>query len=263
MGSIHFPNPNPAYGERYTFNNQTWVYDGMSWNGQDLGNLGADPYWSNVVLLLGNDNKANGSTTFMDQSSAGRNATVYSGNPVYSTVHFPTGMSSSLYSPGGNSVLQVGNGSWIQFGSNNFCAETYFYDPSSQYSDLMSTVVSSGYDEFQMLVYPNNITFLGSLTAANWDISGSTGTFSFATWNHAAIYRIGSNFYAAINGVVTNVGTNAGSLYATTNPLLIGSAGTFGQVFTGYMCGVRITNGNSRYGSSNFTIPTLPLPNHG
>jgi len=35
----------------------------------------SDPYWSNVVLLAGNEQRTNGTTTFIDQSTYGHTIT--------------------------------------------------------------------------------------------------------------------------------------------------------------------------------------------
>ena len=56
---------------------------------------GGDPYFANVVLLAGNESGADGTTTFLDQSSYARTLTAV-GNAQWDTAQAPTGQTSSI-----------------------------------------------------------------------------------------------------------------------------------------------------------------------
>jgi hypothetical protein len=81
-------------------------------------------------------------------------------------------------------------------------------------------------------------------------------------WHHYAIQRIGSQWYAYIDGVPrANIGTGLGNL-----PLLAGADLTIGQVangsypFKGRLKNIRVTNGVARYPASLFVPDFGPLP---
>src|SRR5262245_35897769 len=59
------------------------------------GGACADPNWASVVLLIGNDNATNGTTTYADQSGK-HTVTAFAGTPTYSNSSPPTGMTTSI-----------------------------------------------------------------------------------------------------------------------------------------------------------------------
>jgi hypothetical protein len=230
-----------------------------------------DPDFSSVVLLVGNDSAANGSTTFTDQSNSAHNLTIGSGNPAYSNTTAPTGLSSSIEIPGSGAFIESANSADWQFGSGNWTIELFFNARASSEQTLVTTMSLSGVvDEFLVALNVSGETTFGFshvTTGGTWDlISGGVtggGAYTANVWTHVAWSRVGSNFYSAVGGTSTLIGTSPNAAAATTNPLAIGatSSDNTSWPLNGYAAAIRITKGVARYGSNNFTPPSLPLPN--
>jgi hypothetical protein len=221
-----------------------------------------DPNFSGVVLLVGNDNVSSGTTTFTDQSNSAHSVTIRSGSIAYSNITAPTGMTTSINIPGSGALLQSANSADWQFGSGNFTIEAYFNPTSvSVTQDIIDTLDNgSGFDEFQVYLNSSTSAGLASENGTAWNVNVTKGNVTVAAWHHLAFYRTGSSFYIALDGAVSSVSTDSNSLLATTDDLLIGAVSGGSQSFTGYLASIRITKGVARYGSSNFTPPSLPFP---
>jgi hypothetical protein len=226
-----------------------------------------DPNFSSVVLLIGNDNASNGTTTFTDQSGSAHSVTIGGGSPAYSTTSPPTGMSSSINVPSGAYLTSANSSNW-QFGTGNWTVEAYINVstlPGGNTYVIATTSPSGSVDEFILDLGQagNNATSTQfSSTTSSWDVDFAAGPAigAVGTWYHVAFYRVGNNFYSSVNGTISNVATDSNGGLATTNSLSIGSSsGQYGP-FAGKMASLRITKGVARYGSSNFTPPSLPLP---
>jgi hypothetical protein len=74
-------------------------------------------------------------------------------------------------------------------------------------------------------------------------------------WVFVAAYILGSKFYLSIDGKVAsaNVVNRPDAIAA----ILIGGIDTSSNY---YLDDLRVTNGVSRYGASDFTPPTAPFP---
>ena len=99
-----------------------------------------------------------------------------------------------------------------------------------------------------------------SNTSDSYIINAATfGNIQYNQWHHIALYRVGTTFYGACNGVVQSLGTSSDAIKLNTAPFVIGgysSPTTPVGGFYGYISSFRVTNGNSVYTSSNFTPPT-------
>jgi hypothetical protein len=113
-------------------------------------------------------------------------------------------------------------------------------------------------DGIQIFTY--NSTWNTALSSSNnttYFLSGPFGSVQLNVWQHVALYRIGTAYYASVNGIVTSIGTSASAPNTGTSALLLGAyAGYDGA---GYMSDVRFVNGNSVYPGSNFAPPIIPL----
>src|SRR5690348_13363874 len=84
----------------------------------------ADPFFSSVVLLAVNDNKADGTTVFADQSNSAHALTA-AGNAQYDTATAPAGMTSTLLVDGtGDWVSSADSADW-DFGTGDFVVEGF------------------------------------------------------------------------------------------------------------------------------------------
>ena len=113
-------------------------------------------------------------------------------------------------------------------------------------------------DGIQIFTY--NSTWNIALSSSNnttYFLSSSFGSVQLNTWQHIALYRIGTAYYASVNGIVTSMGTSASAPNTGTSALLLGAYA--GYDAAGYMSDVRFVNGNSVYLGSNFAPPLAPV----
>jgi hypothetical protein len=224
----------------------------------------SDPYWSSVVLLVANDNKANGTTSFADQSASGHAMTA-NGNAQYSTARAPTGMTSSYLGDGTGDFLSTPDHTDFALGTGDFTLEIMgYWNTSSGFRTLFSKRVSSA---------PAQWIFLGSNgTAIQWYASSGGGSFDIAsaksvgtltngTWYHIALTRQGTSFTPWLNGTAgSGTVTSSASIGVDTNDLRIGADSNALSLDGNFTC-ARITKGVARY-TGAFTPPTLPMPTH-
>ncbi len=230
-----------------------------------LGYGAGDPFWASVVLLIGNDNAANGSTTFTDQSSA-HNSASHTGAPAYSNGQAPTGMSTSiLYTGTGAGTSGQDSIYWptgnFAFGTGDFTAECMLRTTSWSATRQLFEFRANVSDNVRPLLGDSN----GSNLLSFWNnVQKISGTLpSTSAWHHLAYSRNSGTTRAWLDGSAS--GSSAADSNNYTNN------GTFGMIFGasvlntngfgGNVCCLRVTNGIGRYPAA-FTPPTLPLPTH-
>lgn len=162
---------------------------------------------------------------------------------------------------------QDATGDWITydvpqaFGLDDFCVEFWVYTPSSAQDNAYATIYTFG-------IYCSlDMDYEADLYYTYIPGAGLTGVPAVAAivydqWQHVAIYRIGSTFYLAVDGVV-DVG-ESGTRDIDDVMHIIGTWGGEGSADTTYVIGatwideLRVTFGNAVYGTSNFSVPTGP-----
>lgn len=231
-----------------------------------------DPYWNNVVLLVGNDNAVNGTTIFPDMSASAKVITRV-GTATYSNTTAPTGMSTSI-SLNGTSWLTAADSADWNLGSGDFTIEGMAnYSNAGTLPCLIgqSNYPTAGDQAWSFyLPTPTDPELLFELTGDGSTLEilgqGTVVTYSTNTWYHFAVSRIGSVMRIFMNGTKQGADLTflSNSIFNSSQVLHIGSLnGNNGQSnwnLNGYMSNIRITKGVARY-TSNFTPPTLPLPN--
>lgn len=231
-----------------------------------------DPYWSSVVLLVANDNKANGTTSFADQSSSAKTITAV-GNIQYSTTTPPTGMTSSCLADGGGDRLTTPSSADFNFGSGDFTVEGFirFTSAPPLYGAYADQVIStSGLNRGWGVLFSNStettgqgLSFFYSTNGSNVNAVKRNVTWATATWYHIAACRSGNNLYLFVDGTqqgATADLTGVTLSSSTKNLKMMGCDETSGFDVPGYMASLRITKGVARY-TANFTPPSLPLLN--
>jgi hypothetical protein len=224
-----------------------------------------DQYWDLVTLLLRCDGLNNG-TKFVDSSSLSKTLTRV-GSAVTSTVQYHAGIS-SLYFNGTDAVVEVGSAfdSTISgFGTADFTIELWFRtsDTSTRVSVISSYDAGASPATGLVLQINGLVGGSGSINVGYGDnsvVSTSGNVWTANTWNHVAVVRSGSAWTVFVNGVSRGTATNSTSINAGAK-MSIGAlkAGSYIQLFSGYLDDIRITNGIARY-SSTFIPSTDSYP---
>lgn len=205
----------------------------------------ADPYFSDVILLLPMEGEDN-STTFTDISLTPKSVTA-NGNAKISTTQSKWGNGSG-YFDGVGDYLSMSNAAFA-FGTSNFTIEMWVYP--------------SGSGSFQTFVSTRDVNqgiFFGLNTGGLYPVCYNKSTMlalspislSSAQWNHVALSRSGSALTIFVDGMIAvKVGISENF---TSSILRVGITDTsLIYPFTGYLQDIRITTGIGRYG--NFTPP--------
>ena len=212
-----------------------------------------DPSFASVVLLAVNDNQADTTTTFDDQSNSNHTLTA-AGNAQYDTALAPTGMTSSLLAATVNDYVKGGAGGSTDFSfPGDWTIEVWGYftlrnnvSPWGVGAGFFVGINSSG----NLFYYDGGVRNLGT-------------TMSGSTWTHMAWDRVGDQVYGYTGGTVgTTPITNSSTQGSGNTEMQIANDGRggSGNGFAGSLAAIRITKGVARYAGSSFTPPCLPLP---
>lgn len=164
--------------------------------------------------------------------------------------------SASLLLDGTGDFANVGTNPDFEFGTNDFCIETWVYPTATgTYRTIFDFRSASG-DTGGIIVGLSDINALYFYFNGNYRI-GPVGSVPVGSWTHIAIARHSGTTKAFVNG------TQVGSDYTDSNNYLarglrIGADPNGNYAFPGYIDDVRISKGVSRY-SSNFVSPTSAL----
>ena len=208
-------------------------------------NVGEDPYYNNVLLLLRADG-ANGSTTILDESSYARTMTAYAdANLSTSQVKFGT---ASLYFDGANDYVEGPSSADWALVDTDYCVEFWIYPVGSQ---LTASGIIGTYTGWNSYAGKWQIIMTGSTLYAmtSGGSYGISATLTASTWSHVAWVRAGTTASLYVNGI-SQASTSANN-YTNYAPIRLGTAF---NVFSGYLDDIRITKGVARY-TSNFTPP--------
>lgn len=212
----------------------------------------SDPYFANVVLLAINDNAANGTTTFVDQSASAKTIT-NAGTTAYSSTTAPTGMTTSAALNGSTKWLSAASHADFAWGTGDFTIELM----------VRGSAFSADQAFWDIGTYNDIYTSAGSSVVKFYNGAVRiTGTTSLATntWYHVALCRSGTSTKLFINGTQEGSTYTDSTNYAQAAAYAGSAAGA--AAWNGYISNVRVTKGVARY-TGNFTPPSLPLPTTG
>lgn len=218
-------------------------------------NDSTDPYYDNVVLLLRGEG-TNGSTVIPDTSLSVRVMECV-GSPTISTVAKRFGSSSMLFSD--SSYLRTPHTSNLTIGTaSDFTIEGSFYVTGSMIDGPAVVGQATGGNQGWFV----RVTASSVIFQCSTDGTGSTiRTYSLTNgiavaankWYSFAVVRSGSilRTYLRDEEAGTYVVEHTGftNFYSSTSDLTVGAIEVSGYqfFFTGYIDGVRITNGVNRY----------------
>lgn len=217
-----------------------------------------DPYWANVELLIANNNGANGTTTFTDQSTNGYTVTS-GGNAVWSNAQAPTGLTTSVSLDGAGTPhdqLSVSTQANLGLGTGDFTIEFFQRVTGSLATTVPMDMRSGGSDVLPSIYFLSD----GSIYYyANSNlISSAAGVIQSDTWQHVALCRASGTTRLFVGGVQAGSNYSDSNNYGASLPFYLGASfgGTSGIV--GFMASARVTVGVARY-TAAFTPPDLPF----
>ena len=219
------------------------------------GGAARDPATAVVttVLLAINDNKADTTTAFDDESTSNKTLTA-NGDVQYDTAQAPTGRPSrGLFDGTGDFISTPDHDDW-DFGTGDFTVECMVRFNSR--TGVVSLVSNYSGWSFQSRNDGDRLTFYwgdAELSSA-WTWAPSNGV-----WYHVAVCRSGTNLRGFVDG--TQVGstvTNSTNITGALASLNIGRLPINVQYLNGWMACVRVAKGLALY-TGNFTPPSLPL----
>jgi hypothetical protein len=223
-----------------------------------------DPYWSNVVLLLGLDG-ADAATTTTDESPTTPHTITFNGNAQLDTAQSKFG-TASLLLDGNGDYLSVPADADFEFGSGAFTIECRVRKNGGTIGTFLSR-------------------WGGSNAARSWTLNWTTFGLEFFyientgktqrtaqylgwapqanTWHHVVVDREASgDIRVYADGVFGGSYTETDAINSGGGDLNIGrTTDTPGIDFDGWIDEVRITKGVARYASvGGYAVPTAAFP---
>jgi hypothetical protein len=166
----------------------------------------------------------------------------------------------------GNDYIEMADGDYKTFGSNDFTIEAWVY-PTSVGSGFGNYFFgdndNSGQMDTGMLAkYDSSSKFAVYLTVGTntvLTLISSNLTTPVNAWHKFAIVREGNTFTLFVNDEVGATATSTSAVLNTAEKLVIGRPGAYnGLTFAGYVSNFRIVKGTAVY-SNSFTPPTDEL----
>jgi hypothetical protein len=178
-------------------------------------------------------------------------------NSTYHSTYFDGALTSYLSVPT--------NAAW-QFGSGNFCLETWAYITSYSSSGAVFFGVWGASNRGWIVSVSSTTIILGwSTTGADLGQITATTTVALNQWNHFAFVRNGTSGFIYLNGVQVGTGSMSGvTVFNSTGPLYVGAnkqdvdSSITNYHMKGYLSNVRIVKGSPVY-TSAFNPPTIQL----
>lgn len=230
----------------------------------------ADPYWSNVQLLLGYNGGTLGNQAFTDESSAARTMLVSGAARKWSTDKFsdPSGFCLDLDNVGGY-VYTADSPTWAM-GTTPFTLETWAWfgtAPTSGFHYLIAQYDTNAQRAWALLVQAGSLQMLlSSAGTSGTAVASAAHTFATSTWHHIAGDWDGTAYRTYANGSMVGKSTTPVTIFNSTAPLTIGAAlssGVKNSNFVGFLDETRVTVGVARYATdAGFAVPTTAYPRH-
>lgn len=216
-----------------------------------------DPLFSSVVLLI-QPSGADGSTSFVDQSSYGRTLTPYGNTQVNAN---------RIALDGSGDQLRAAGGAELNFGTQDFCIEfKWRMTTLTGYQVLFSCRPNLSSEDDQLAVYWNpdisKFVLAVKVNGSFTQLVESSGTGNTNTDNDMCVERVGTSLtvYQNGNGIISPTFPGGSPINGATGDVTIGSTGTdIVAVMSGFIWRVRWTIGAYRYGG-NHTPPVGPFP---
>jgi len=217
------------------------------------------------VLLLHMDG-TNDSTTFTDSCGNNAKSVTANGNAQLDTADKKFGSASILFDGNGDYLSLADSDDW-SFGSDTFTIDFWFkpnaYPLNGYHIALYGQCDNIGGVDptnigHSLQIYNDNGTyklkFFYSIDGSNLLVLQGTASIS-GGWQHLAIVRYNGYLTLFVDGTTVASTTISGSLYNSTETLIIGAAkvsGSIDRYFSGWIDEFRISKGSARF-TTDFT----------
>ena len=223
------------------------------------GGGGEDAAFANVVLLS-HFTGANGSTTFIDESSVGRTISALSGAQIQSNKLELDGIDDGITIADAADLTITGDFTFELFGVE------WDVNESVRLAGHIPAAGSTDYGWiFDYDAAGDRIRWLYSVLGASASLvtinlnSVSNFVPSVVTPYDICVERSGTTLRGYIDGVMVGTASWSDNPHNSSSLLRIGFAAAL--ALDGRMTAVRFTNGTARYASDGgYTVPSLPLP---
>jgi hypothetical protein len=210
-----------------------------------------------VVLKIFNENGANGTTSFTDQSASAHTMTAV-GNVAWSNASAPTGMTTAVVFDGNGDSVTTPNSADFQFGSGDWAIEVPIYAATNAGGRSVYSFGAESATSRSLHIYLTNGGINLQQCTNGTTITTATRSFTTTvnTWYWLQVTRSGSVVKIGIDGVQVGADITAQTLFNSTSVLRIGDD-LGGSDYSGKMGPMRVTKGAS------VTIgaqPSLPYP---
>ncbi|MDP7367526.1 MAG: LamG domain-containing protein, partial [Candidatus Pacebacteria bacterium] len=223
----------------------------------------------NTKLLIHSNLDSEGNTTFTDSATTGTTHTITaSGGAIHSKLH--GGIATAMTWPtsgkatgsagcylGGSDYLEIPDSADWGFGTGAFTIDFWLRPTAAGSNQNVIQTGNTGGNDTHFNVCLSSLTNGIVVKSGNADKHVGGTALSLNTWYHVAVVRDGSN-----NLDIYIDGAKSGTTFSTswdisgTTDLIIGKGdSSVGANFTGYLDGLRISKGVTRWASA-FTPPT-------
>lgn len=224
-----------------------------------------DPYWANVVLLVGNNNGADGTTTFTDQSASAHTVTAV-GNVQWDTAQAPTGYTSSPQLDGNGDALRLDGSADFAYGTGDVCVDGLFRLAAVNIQQVLVDHRPASTEGLYPTIYISSGNKLIYFQSSGNRITGGT-TIAVDTWYYYALARVSGTSRLYLGALSGSTAAKEGADYADANNYIVGASrpmlGDSGFTSNSDMNGwhiSRVTRSGRGYTGASITIPTLPFP---
>ena len=213
---------------------------------------------TNTKLLL---NMADGQAI---DSAAQHNLSLENGTNI-STAQAKFG-NSSLFFDGTTDTATVIGSENVNFGTANFTVEGWIRPASfSGYKPNIISKWTNGSRGWAVRLVASGSGFVMRFTfstdGSNDSSLDATTVLAFDTWHHFAFVQNSNTITCYSNGAANGT-ISCSTIFASTNPIILGDWDTNQADYNGYIDDIRVTTGVARY-TSNFTAPSEPFPDKG
>jgi hypothetical protein len=207
-----------------------------------------------VVLQIINENGADGTTTFRDQSVENHHVSV-SGDAQWDTAQAPTGLSASALFDGTGDAFLVTTHPDFGFSTSPFTIEGWArFNVTSGTQNLIDMRTAGG-TGVQIVLQASTLRYFAGGAGV---LMISTIFTDVSTWFHFALSRANGSSMMFWDGIQIGATTTDSHSFTGQNPVRVGQSNAGTNLLNGWMAAIRINKGEGIY-TGNFTPPTLPL----